>query len=225
MQNGDGMTDDAATVEAKTLDADDLAKTHEAVGAPRLALLDAGMSVIIDKGFARATIEDIAERAGVAPDVFYAHFPGKGALLRALNERFVEQMMGAIDETTRPGTWRGADPRELIMVAVKSIIETVLDREGLVRAFLAHGATDTALSAGLRKIGAYLVDRLLRSLSECAGGDRIQIDKRAASFTMLLTVSIVHHDVLVGNEWSGVHFTRDELVAETARAVFTYLGL
>lgn len=222
---GRGSGDDAVTVEGKAVEEDDLATTREAVGAPRLAILDAGMVVIVDKGFARATIEEISERAGVATDIFYANFQGKGALLRALNERFVDQMIAAIDETTKPGTWRGASPRDVMAVAVRAIIETVLDRQGLVRAFLAHGATDTALAAGLRKIGAHLVDRLLGSLPECDGGDRLKIEKRAASFAMLLTVSIVHHDVLVGNDWSGVQFTRDEIVAETSRAVFTYLGI
>jgi AcrR family transcriptional regulator len=146
---------------------DELAKTREAAGAPRLALLDAGTSVITDIGFARATVEAISERAGVATDVFYAHFQGKGALLRALSDRFVEQMIASIDEETKPGLWKGASAREFMYVAVKSVIETVLNRQGLVRALLAHGTTDVSLAAGLRKIGIYLVDRMMQSFPEC----------------------------------------------------------
>lgn len=220
-----GGREDAATVEAPTLVGDDLAKTREAYGAPRIALLDAGAAVISDKGFSRATIEEICERAGVTSDVFHAHFQGKGALLRALNERFVDQMIAAIDDSTKPGTWRGSSPRDFMDIAVRSVIETVLDRRGLVRAFLSHGATDESLAAGLRRIGAHLVEKITHSLTECRGGRGLQIDKPAASFAMLIAVSVVHHDVLVGNEWSGVSFGRDELVAETSRAVLAYLGI
>ena len=61
----------------RSLKEDPLEETTEAPAAlPRLALLAAGESVIAEKGFARASVEDIAARAHVDPDVFYGHFSG-----------------------------------------------------------------------------------------------------------------------------------------------------
>src|SRR5262249_35315275 len=93
---------------------DDLAQTAARPTGNYLAILPAGASVIAEKGFARATIEEIAGTAGVTPDIFYAHFQGKGALLRALNERFVEQMIGAIDSATRSGSWTNSYSADVV---------------------------------------------------------------------------------------------------------------
>jgi hypothetical protein len=47
--------------------------------------------------------------------------------------------------------------------------------------------------------------------------------ERALAFSLLLTVSLAHHTILVGDAWSGVHFEREELYTEMARAVASYL--
>jgi AcrR family transcriptional regulator len=202
---------------------DELAETAARPTGAYLSILTAGEAVIGKKGFGRATIEEIAAEAKVTEDVFYAHFQGKGAMLRALNDRFVEQMLTAIDQSTRSGSWSNARASDLVEVAVRSVLEVVFDHDGLVRAFLAHGATDRSLAEGLKKIGAHLAKRLTASLGECR--DVESVDTRAVAFSLLLAVSLAHHSVLVGEEWSGVFFSREELSRETATAISAYLGL
>ncbi len=188
----------------------------------RAALLAAGTEVITQQGFARATVESISERAGLSTDAFYAHFQGKGALLRALNEQFVERMIYVTDASTRPGIWKGAPARDVVEVAVRSIVDNVIEHAGLVRAFLAQGATDQALALGLRRVGTHLSERLLSTLAECSG---VPVrPKRAVSFSLLLSVALAHHYILVGDEWSGVSFSKEELTEEAARAISAYLG-
>ena len=132
----------------------------------RRALLVAGEAVITEKGFARATVEEISERAKVGTDVFYAHFQGMGALLRALSEVFVQQMSVVTDQATSTGIWKGAAARDVVEVAVRSILDVVIERKGLVRALLTHGATDGSLAADLRGIGTHLSARLIAVLAE-----------------------------------------------------------
>jgi AcrR family transcriptional regulator len=212
---------------SKADEVDELAETatrpRHSDGGVFTALLDAGEALIVEKGFARATIEEIAGEANVTLDIFYAHFQGKGALLRALNDRFVAQMIATIDAATRSGSWSNAPASALMEVAVRSILDVVFDHAPLVRSFLAHGATDLALSAGLRTIGTHLSKRLCASLGECP--DVESIDPRAVAFALLTAVSVAHHSVLVGDSWSGVPFLREELTRETASAVNAYLGL
>jgi len=127
---------------------DELAETREGHVVSLVALLDAGEAAIVERGFARTTIEDVATRAGVSVDVFHAHFPGKGALLRALNDRFVDQMLAAVDASTRTGSWSTSRVRDVVEIAVRTILDVVDERQGLVRAFLAHGATDARSPPG-----------------------------------------------------------------------------
>lgn len=209
-----------ATAQAEV---DELAATREAPDATRLSILDAGEALFSKKGFARANVEEIAKAAGVTSDVFYGHFAGKGALLRALTERFYDQMVTVTDQATRSGIWRDASPRDVIEVAVRSVLDVIFDREGLVRAILAHGATDPALVTALRKIGTHLVTKLNGVVGETNAKPGERPDGRAVAFSLLLTVSLAHHEILVGGEWSGTSFPREELASEAARAVTAYL--
>jgi TetR/AcrR family transcriptional regulator, transcriptional repressor for nem operon len=67
----------------------------------RKDLLDAGLALFAERGIARTTVSEIAQRAGVAQGTFYLHFPSKDALLFALQDRFeeriVERARAAID--------------------------------------------------------------------------------------------------------------------------------
>ena len=203
---------------------DHLAETREGQVVSLVALLDAGEAAIVERGFARTTIDDVAQRAGVSVDVFHAHFPGKGALLRALNDRFVDQMLAAVDASTRTGSWTTSRVRDVVEIAVRTILDVVDERQGLVRAFLAHGATDRALAIGLRKIGTHMTTQLLAALGGCKDAGRRPVNARTVGFSLLLSVSLAHHCILVGEEWAGVGLTREQLTDELTTAISAYLA-
>jgi AcrR family transcriptional regulator len=216
--------DSLAATRAAPAVVDDLAETREGHVVSLVSLLDAGEAAIVERGFARTTIEDVAARAGVSVDVFHAHFPGKGALLRALNDRFVDQMLAAVDASTRTGSWSTSRVRDVVEIAVRTILDVVDERQGLVRAFLAHGATDRALSAGLRKIGTHMTTKLLAALAGCKDAGTSPTDARTVGFSLLLSVSLAHHCVLVGEDWPGIGFTRQQLTDELTTAISAYLA-
>jgi AcrR family transcriptional regulator len=209
-----------------TIEEDPLEQTAEAPAAPpRLSLLAAGESVIAQKGFARATVEDIASRAGVDADIFYAHFSGKGALLRALCDRWVTQMSTVTNDATRSGIWATASPSEMIDVAARSAIDAIYDHAHLVRAVLAHGATDGSLAAGLKKIGTLLTRRVVKIIKETKTKNEKHIGEREVAFCLLTAIAIAHHAILVGADSTGHPFTRDDVAAEVSRAIAAYLGV
>jgi AcrR family transcriptional regulator len=199
------------------------AAAQAAFDRERRLLLAAGEAVITEKGFARSTVEEVAERAKLGTDVFHQHFQGMGALLRGLSAMFVEQMITVQEQSTHAGIWKGAPARDVVEVAVRSIIDVVIERKGLVRAFLAHGATDASLGADLRKIGTHLSQRLIGVMAECTNAPARPT--RAIAFSLLVSVALAHHYILVGDEWSGVSFTKEQLAEETSRLVCAYLGL
>lgn len=65
----------------------------------RQTLMDAGFSLFTSKGYGATTVEDIAQEAGTTRATFYAHFPSRGELLKAL---LTERLNGILERSRRP---------------------------------------------------------------------------------------------------------------------------
>ncbi len=61
-------------------------------------LLDAGLDVFYEKGFDRATIDDIVGRADCGKGTFYRYFESKDALFNALENRFRELLLAELEK-------------------------------------------------------------------------------------------------------------------------------
>ena len=70
------------------------------------ALLDAAERVMIEKGYEKATMQDIAAAAGCAVGTLYVHFKNKEDLFRALVQRnageIMQQLTAALEGVTDP---------------------------------------------------------------------------------------------------------------------------
>ena len=75
-------------------------------------LLRAAEKLILEKGLADASVPEIARRAGSSVGGFYARFPDKDALLRALEERFFARDARARGEAGRRGALGGRLDRD-----------------------------------------------------------------------------------------------------------------
>ena len=62
----------------------------------------AAVEVFSEKGFHDATISDITARAGVSRGLITYYFPGKNDLLVAFLDRFLGQILAAVDVTGTP---------------------------------------------------------------------------------------------------------------------------
>ena len=63
---------------------------HEIV-ATRLRIMDAAQTLVIARGFAATTVDDVIAAAHSTKGAFFNHFPTKQALARALMERYAAQ--------------------------------------------------------------------------------------------------------------------------------------
>jgi AcrR family transcriptional regulator len=190
----------------------------------RAAIVKAAHALIVTRGFIRTTEVDVATKAKVSMEAFHHEFADMNAVLRQLSLAFVEQMVAVTDQSTRGGIWKGAAARDVVEVAVRSIIDVVLTQGELVREILAASARDPAFGEDLGKVGRHLSTRLVAVMSECTN-EPLQPSRSLAFSLLLTTVSLAHHHVLVGDDWAGVTFTKQQLTEETARAVCAYLGL
>lgn len=199
---------------------DDLAETVEGPSAPRILIMDAAEMLIAHAGFGGVTEETISKAANVSLDLFQAHFADKLALLRALNDRFCAHAVAATDEATRSGIWDHTAPSDVIEIAVRSIFDVVLSRAELVKAVLSSG--DPQLLEGFRRVGANITAQVARVIDEMQhGGDRPH--EQDLAFSLLLAVSLAHHSILLGADWSGTDLGREGIHERAIGAVRAYL--
>lgn len=66
--------------------------------ARRAQLLEVALEVFVEQGYHAASMDEIADRAGVSKPVVYQHFPGKLDLYLALLERSCETVVAGVRE-------------------------------------------------------------------------------------------------------------------------------
>ena len=98
-------------------------------------LIDAALEVILERGYARISIEAIARTAGITRPVVYDHFPNLNKLLRAVIEReeriSLAQLAHVVPE--EPGD---DDPSELLAAGLGRFLEAVTRRPATWRLIL-----------------------------------------------------------------------------------------
>ncbi len=117
--------------------------------ATREALLESALALFAERGFAATTVEDITERADVAPRTFFRYFPDKAAVLQPAKDEYLELFRdelrsGAPDEPVLAIIHRAlcttlatfADDRDRILLQHRIMTEAGLD----------HGADEFANS-------------------------------------------------------------------------------
>lgn len=60
----------------------------------RETILETAAAVFAEKGYQRATVKEIAARAGIAPGTIYLYFKNKRDLLLAISDRLIAQPVG-----------------------------------------------------------------------------------------------------------------------------------
>jgi AcrR family transcriptional regulator len=63
-------------------------------------ILDATARVLVERGYAKTNTNVVAELAGISVGSLYRYYPNKNALITALQERHVAQMLGVFSDIT-----------------------------------------------------------------------------------------------------------------------------
>jgi|SRR5690606_2366645 len=86
----------------------------------RKLLLDAGLDLFVAKGYTTTTIDDIASAAGTTRVTFYAYFPSKVDLMKALISERLNAALGRL-----PSAERGSTGRDLVAVVEDGSYERI----------------------------------------------------------------------------------------------------
>lgn len=74
-----------------------------ATSPKRAAIIKSAIAEFLEHGFERASIEDIAQRAGVAKQTIYAHFSSKAGLIEVIDRDYVVWPDDIVDFAYDPG--------------------------------------------------------------------------------------------------------------------------
>ncbi|MGO9906982.1 MAG: TetR/AcrR family transcriptional regulator [Solirubrobacteraceae bacterium] len=111
----------------------------------RARMLDAMVEAVADKGYARVTVADVIERAGVSRKTFYEQFANKEECFLATYDTGVDGLLAAIDEAldARAPDWLAGSRR-----AVEVYLAAMAASPAFARAFLIEvlGAGPEALA-------------------------------------------------------------------------------
>lgn len=84
--------------------------------ATRGRIMDAAEALVLDRGFAGTTVDDILDAAEVTKGAFFHHFPSKHALAAALLDRYVALDLEHLDRTMARAEALSSDPLQQLLL-------------------------------------------------------------------------------------------------------------
>jgi len=84
----------------------------------RTRLLDAAEALVLTRGFAATSIDNILERTGVTKEAFFHHFASKAELALALVRRYAELEQQQLDANLARAERLSRDPRQQLLLLV-----------------------------------------------------------------------------------------------------------
>ena len=182
------------------------------------AILDAGARVFAKRGFAAGTTNRIAEVAGVSIGSLYEYFPNKEAILVALAERGLQQMLSDVESLLASARARSEAPEALLRSFVTAMLEVHERDSELHRIVFSEAPHPPELHTCVLRMEetlAHTVEELLCRSEELDLPDSDTTAHLIIQTTEALTHRFVHH---------GIHdLPRDDFIDEVVALLHAYL--
>jgi AcrR family transcriptional regulator len=130
----------------------------------RQQLIGVARELFAERGYAAASMEEIAERAEVSKPVVYEHFGGKDAIYAVIVEREVHELVDRIKAALAPG-----HPRRTITRAVDAFLKYVDEEQAGFRILVRDapvGAKGGSLPSVMDQIAHAVEDLLVTELKD-----------------------------------------------------------
>ncbi len=226
----------AKTSRANTANANDALDTRSlgSVSRPKqlrsqqtlFRILDAAEELIAEKGLTDTSIPEIVRRAGSSVGGFYARFRGKNEMLRALEERFFDDLRQRVDDLTDPERWVAAPIDSILRGCVQELVDTFRSREGLIRAFTFRASQAPKFIEEDRQFRAGVSRRLTALFSPRFDEFNHPDPELAIELAVQLAFGLMHQLVISGEFRAGKRrLTDQDLVDELTRNFLAYAGV
>lgn len=189
-------------------------------------ILEAAEKLIEEKGIADVSVPEIVRRAGSSVGGFYARFRDKNELLRAIEERFFNELDLRVQVLADPERWSEVPIAQVMRACVKELVGTFRERHALIGAFLARAAQDPDFMAeGLRfrrQVSRRILALLMTRREEIGHPDpEVAIDLCVHFAFGLMNQAVVFGEIRAGSR----RLTDRDLERELERAFLAYLGV
>ena len=180
----------------------------------RAQLLDAARHAFAARGFHAASMDDIAERAGVSKPVLYQHFPGKVelylALLDAETAALVDMLKTALRSTT--------DNRERVGAALGAYFMLADNETGHRLLFEPEMSADRQVRQRIEAMEDQCARLIAEVITEDTGA--------SAEEAMLLGSALCGMAIVAANSWlrAGRPVAREKAAAGVARLAWKGIG-
>jgi len=146
-------------------------RAQRRVARTTAAIEDAFVQLVLERGYERVAVEDIADRADLARATFYAHYPNKEAVLFSVSNRLTEDLMQRI---AQGGPWN-----VVRWDAIQTAYQHAAEKPGLYRACLSDARTRQAY---LSTLSRYAEQNLRDRLQALSRPPRVPIPVMARGF-------------------------------------------
>jgi AcrR family transcriptional regulator len=146
-------------------------------------MLDAALALFLEHGYDGASMQAIADRAGVTKPVVYACFASKDELFRALLAREEERILGEIQAAFRDADL--SDPEATLIEGYTGFLRAVASSPDVYRLiFLGEGGGNMAVAHRIQRGRQAQIEqlaRLARTWLEARDGDtpKVEIERTA----------------------------------------------
>lgn len=170
----------------------------------RKLLLDAGLDLFVSKGYTATTVDDIASAAGTTRVTFYAYFPSKVDLMKALISERLNAALGRV-----PSAEHGSTERELVAVVedgsrerIRAWLDATSQRWDTIRPYT---TTATEAAAGDPEVRALLDTWLNEAMRDIQDGlDRAgRFPAGTRHFRSVIAITELDH---VARNWTPGHW-------------------
>jgi len=140
----------------------------------RQAILDAALDLAAERGISATTVDDIADRAGVAKGSLYYNFSGKDDLFAELFASVGCSLVPALDEALAASSGRGA-----LVALVETLLRRMRENPQLAKLVASEiFRSDRSWAETVGAVRGQLLDRIARAVSQARvalRGERLDV--------------------------------------------------
>ncbi|MDE3721548.1 TetR/AcrR family transcriptional regulator [Nocardiopsis sp. N85] len=161
--------------------------------ATRKRLFEAAVTLISEQGYGATSVDEIAERAGVAKGTVYYNFGGKSELYTALMEWGVTRLADTLKDAVPSAE---TDPGRALVAVLRAGVEFIGEHEALARLLMAETwRTHQVWYTTIRHIRTEAIGVVIGLLDALAEAGRLRPDldtglAGSALFGMVVTVAL-----------------------------------
>ncbi|MBU5317044.1 TetR/AcrR family transcriptional regulator [Clostridium bornimense] len=163
------------------------------------AIFDAAIEVFSHCGYDGATMDEIANRAGVAKGTLYYHFKSKEEIFKFI----INEGINIINESVEDGIKDIKDPHKVVKTAAKLQLRYMNDNKDLFRVIISQVWGDSERNKELREAVSKLINISNKSYHGIIDkGVVSEDDARFLGYSFIgILVSIALYDLLNGEEY------------------------